>query len=157
MKIEDLVLYICKKYPIPDELSKARITKLVYLADWEYCKRTGEQLTGIQWYFHNFGPYVDDVVDAARHSKSLKVIETQNSYGDKKELICAEENSLSPTLKKEQREIIDLIMNETKTLYWNDFIKHVYSTEPIVGSNRYTYLDMKHFARQVRKGSHSAL
>ena len=45
MRLEDVILYICKKYPLPDELSKARLTKLVYLVDWETSKRTGKQLT----------------------------------------------------------------------------------------------------------------
>lgn len=151
MRIEDAILYICKKYPIPDELSKARLTKLIYLADWESCRKTKKQLTGIRWYFNNFGPYVDDVVDAAKRSKFLDVIETANFYGDRKEMICAKVNAPFPILEKEEIDILDYVIDETRRLYWNDFIKYVYNTAPIVGSDRYTHLNMEHFAKVERR------
>jgi uncharacterized protein YwgA len=151
MKIEDIVLYICKKYPIPDELSKARLTKLVYLADWESCVRSGKQLTNINWHFNNFGPYVDDVVDAARKSVHLKVITTNNFYGEKKELIRADKESPLPNIEKSQADILNFVIEETKRLYWNDFIKYVYSTPPITGSTRYTTLNLEHFAKEIHK------
>ncbi|MGZ8223771.1 MAG: Panacea domain-containing protein [Methylobacter sp.] len=151
MKIEDIVLYICKKYPIPDELSKARLTKLVYLADWESCVRSGKQLTNIEWCFHNFGPYVDDVVDAARNSYHLIVTTTNNFYGEKKELISAKKESQLPRIEKAQAEILNFIIEETKKMYWNDFIKHVYSTPPVSGSTRYTSLNLENFAKETRK------
>lgn len=151
MKIEDIVLYICKKYPIPDELSKARLTKLVYLADWEACVRLGKQLTNIEWYFHNFGPYVDDVVDTARNSDQLTVNSTNNFYGENKELISAKKESLIPSIGKNQAEILDFVIEETKKMYWNEFINHVYSTPPISGSTRHTNLNLEKFAKETRK------
>lgn len=151
MKIEDAVRYVCKKYPLPHELSKARLTKIIYLADWESCKRTGAPLTSIEWYFHNFGPYVDDVVDAARASKYLDVIESTNLYGDKKEMIVAKENSPLPILSRQESGILDEVMNATKSMYWKAFIQHVYATPPVAGSDRYTVLNMKHFAKLESK------
>lgn len=151
MQLQDAVLYLCKKYPISTELSKARLTKLMYLADWESYKRTGASLTSIDWYFHNFGPYVDDVVEAARLSPHLEVIETSNFYGEKKEIIAAKTNAPLPELEKAQSEILDSVINQTKTLFWNDFIKYVYSTPPILGSDRYTVLNMEHFAKKYRQ------
>lgn len=153
MRLEDVILYICKKYPLPDELSKARLTKLVYLVDWETSKRTGKQLTDISWYFHNFGPYVDDVIDAARKSKKLIIIDAENFYGEKKELISAKKETDLPPFEKSNSEIIDFVIDETKKLYWNDFIKHVYSTPPISGSTRYTHLNLVDFAKEARRTS----
>ena len=150
MKIEDIILYICKKYPIPDELSKARLTKLVYLADWESCIRSGKQLTHIEWYFHNFGPYVDDVVDAARKSDCLMVNTTENFYGEKKEVISAKQKVQLPSIEKANADILDFIIEETKKLYWNDFIKYVYNTPPISGSTRYTILNLVNFAKKSK-------
>jgi len=150
MKIEDIVLYICKKYPLPEELSKARLTKLVYLADWKSCEQTGKQLSNIKWYFHNFGPYVDDVVNAARRSDHLRVIETENFYGDPKELISAAKDAPFPRMEKAEIEVLDSVIEETRRLYWNDFIRHVYDTPPIAQSNRHTYLNLENFAKQAR-------
>ena len=33
-KLVDVVGYLCEHYPHKAELSKARLTKMVYLADW---------------------------------------------------------------------------------------------------------------------------
>jgi uncharacterized protein YwgA len=150
MRVDEVVLYICKKYPIPDELSKARITKLVYLADWESCLRTGEQLTNIKWYFHNFGPYVDDVVDAARKCSDLQVIETENFYGEKKEIVGLRNDARIPNLNRVDSDIIDSVIESTKRLYWNDFIEYVYNTPPVRGSDRHTDLNLVRFARNKR-------
>lgn len=150
MALQDIVLYICKHYPMPSELSKARLTKMVYLADWEHCLKTGRQLTSINWYFNNFGPYVDDVINAARTSDKLLVIETENFYGERKELIKAVENAPDPRIEEEDAEIIDAVIDKTRRLYWNDFMKLVYSTPPISGSNRYTNLNLESFARKAR-------
>ena len=62
-RIKNVTAYLCAKYPHKDELSKARVTKLVYLADWKSAQQNQKQLTKIDWYFHNYGPYVDAVVD----------------------------------------------------------------------------------------------
>lgn len=64
--ISDVLLYFINKYPYPDELSKTRITKMVYLADLYKTQVIGEQLTEIKWYFDHYGPYVSDVYDAAK-------------------------------------------------------------------------------------------
>jgi hypothetical protein len=148
MKIDELVRYICKKYPLPKELSKARITKIVYLADWEACRRQGEQLTDIKWFFHNFGPYVDDVVNSARESEYLEIVETQNFYGEKKEVIAVKDDSPMPEVDKFAAEIVLSVLEKTKNMYWNDFIAYVYSTDPIAESERYSVLNLKNFAKK---------
>jgi len=150
MKIEDLLVYICAKYPIPQELSKARLTKMVYLADWEACLRTGVQLTPIRWYFHNFGPYVDDVLEAAKISPFLEVVETENLYGEPKQLIRTRVEAAVPQIDRMAQSILDHVISETKSLYWKEFIRYVYATKPIADSTRYTELDLQRFAKQVR-------
>jgi hypothetical protein len=34
-ELKDIIAYYCKQYPHKAELSKARLTKMVYLADWK--------------------------------------------------------------------------------------------------------------------------
>ena len=45
--VKDIVAYICCKYPYSSELSNARLTKLVYLADWMSAVANDEQVTDI--------------------------------------------------------------------------------------------------------------
>ena len=139
----DISEYFCKHYPHPSELSKARLTKLVYLADWESKKRTGSQLTNIKWYFHNFGPYVDDVIDEVKKDTRFKIDETLNFYGDKKTIIgLSDQTSRGSQLSSDVKHILDDVINATRGMYWNDFIKHVYATEPVVRAVRYSFLDL---------------
>ncbi|MCT2540826.1 Panacea domain-containing protein [Sedimentimonas flavescens] len=139
----DIIAYLTDNYPIKSELSKARITKMVYLADWKSAQRNKKQLSNIRWFFHNFGPYVDDVIDTARSDPRLKVTSGTNMYGDRKESIdyigTGEEGK---KMSIDEKKILDEVISETRSLYWQEFIKLVYSTPPIKNSNRYTYLDL---------------
>lgn len=150
MTLADILIYLCARYPHPQELSKARLTKMVYLADWEACLRTGAQLTGIRWYFHNFGPYVDDVIAAAQGSPYLDVIEGENLYGEAKQTIRLSPFAIAPNIDRVTQNILDHVIAKTRNLYWPEFIKHVYSTPPIAESTRYSQLDLVRFARQGR-------
>jgi hypothetical protein len=147
MSIANILVYFCTKYPLPHELSKARLTKMVYLADWESCLRSGKQLTNIQWYFHNFGPYVEDVLIAAEQCSELDVVRTENIYGDAKQVIKARPRAATPEFSRDVANILDDVMNKTKGLYWSDFIRYVYATKPIAQSTRYTVLNLERFAR----------
>jgi hypothetical protein len=39
----DVMAYLCEHYPHKDDLSKARLTKLVYLADWKSAIERGNR------------------------------------------------------------------------------------------------------------------
>lgn len=147
--ISDVAAYFCAEYPHKSELSKTRLTKLVYLADWEAAKHLGRQITDIKWYFHNFGPYVDDVVNVVQSEERFEVLSTRNHYGDEKlEIGLKETELLSSGLTPEEIAILDSVIEKTSPMYWNAFIKHVYSTEPIEQSDRYKHLDLVAFASE---------
>ena len=46
---------------------------------------------------------------------------------------------------------IDIIIEKTQGLYWQQFINFVYSTYPIVTSERYTYLNLVQKATEYRQ------
>lgn len=150
-EISDVVAYLCKKYPHKSELSKTRVSKLVYLADWESAKKRGYQITGIQWYFDNFGPYKRDVVNAVRQDERFSLSQTKTMYGDPKLMISLSEGApYSKGLSDEDMTILDKVIKETAPLYWDQFIKHVYSTPPISHSDRYQPLDLENFLERER-------
>lgn len=80
-KLRNVLLYIVKNYPYGDDLTKTRITKLVYLIDWEYTKKYGKQMTEISWYFDHYGPYVSDVLDEADEDKTVSI---QSTFSNKR-------------------------------------------------------------------------
>ena len=141
--LNDLIKYFCSIYPHAQELSKARLTKMVYLADWENYKASRKQISNIEWYFDNFGPYVTDVIDAAYNDPDVRVVSTRTIYGTDKTLI--EYKGETPNIDEETKSILDKVIDDTKPLSWKSFIDYVYSTPPIKQSARYNYLDFAKF------------
>lgn len=141
--------YFCQNYPYRDELSNSRLTKLVYLSDWFSCLLYGKQLTEIRWVFNHYGPYVDDIIDTARQDRLFVISNSQNFYGDNKLIISCDEN-YQPMISIEEKNIIDFVIEKTKSMYFNEFIDYVYSTYPISSQQRYLNLDLVSLAREYK-------
>lgn len=145
IKIRDTLRYILKNYPYPSDLSKTRITKLVYLSDWLMVQNYHRQITDIKWYFDHYGPYVSDVLDEADDDKEIRINETESAFGSVKYIVepkRKKESLLHNSLTDDEIIIIDKVINDTKELTWNDFISYVYSTPPINKSNKYKILNL---------------
>ncbi|KTD83093.1 type II toxin-antitoxin system antitoxin SocA domain-containing protein [Legionella waltersii] len=70
-KLKDVIAYTLKNYPIKEELSNARITKIIFLADWHQAINYGRQISKIKWVFDNYGPFVWDIHDEAINNPDL--------------------------------------------------------------------------------------
>lgn len=148
-RIKDVTAYICATYPYKHELSKTRVTKLVYLSDWKSAQRNEKQLTKIKWYFHNFGPYVDAVIDSAKKDRRFEITSTSNLYGDPKVLFSIRDGEdYKKGLSASEMGLIDEVIKDTNKLYWDSFIKHVYETFPIRATNRHQDLNLVSLAQQ---------
>lgn len=142
-ELHDVMAYIIQTYPSRHELSNARLTKMVYLADWRQAISEGRQITGIRWYFDNFGPFVRDVETTALFRDDIFSIDLgSNMFGQPKKSFALRDPNYQPSLTPSERAAIDHIVGVTKPLYWKEFIKLVYSTHPIASSERYSYLDL---------------
>lgn len=149
--VDQVLRYIVKNYPIPEELTKTRTTKLVYLVDWEMARREGRQLTEIEWKFDHFGPFVSDVYDAADEDKELSIVSKTSAFGTTKYIVQAKnrrEDLDYPELDDTEKNIIDNVIDCTKNLYWNAFIEYVYDTYPIKHVTRYNNLDLVQLAKE---------
>lgn len=149
-KLQNIVAYLCSKYPHKSELSKARLTKLVYLADWFSSLVYGKPMTDIEWVFNHYGPYVDDVVDSIRNTQNFSLEIEQNGYGATKHVISFHGDKNEINLSTEECEILDVVIDKTKTLYFNDFIDYVYSTYPVKSQERYSTLNLKSLAKEYK-------
>lgn len=147
-KLRSVMRYIVKNYPYPDDLTKTRITKLVYLIDWENVKEYGSQITNIEWFFDHYGPYVSDVLDEADEDKTVSINSTISNFGTVKYIVKPKrdkEELLYDDLTDNDKDIIDRVIDRTKNFYWNEFINYVYSTDPIKNGTKYSALDLKSF------------
>ncbi len=149
--LRDVVAYICKHYPRKDELSNARVTKMVYLAEWRSAIIRGKQLTDTEWVFDHYGPFVYDIIDMAREDPAFEVVLTQNMYGAPKEILQVASNVSYPSLEEEEKNILDFVIESSSSKNWDDFIQLVYSTYPIATQERYSKLDLAELAQEYEE------
>lgn len=146
---EDLgavVSYICSTYPHLSDLSNARLTKLVYLADWRAARAGMGQLTDIDWIFNHYGPWVPDVLAAAQSREDLDVVSDVNYYGSPKVRVKPKQGAAPVALSAQTKAIIDTVVADTQKLYFGEFIEYVYATTPVRQSPRGSQLDLEAFA-----------
>jgi hypothetical protein len=147
-KLHDVMAYLCAKYPYADDLSKARLTKLVYLSDWRMAIEHGRQITSISWLYNHYGPYVHDVERLALESPDFKIHGDVNMFGSPKETIGVVEGVSWPSLSEDEQTVLDFVIAQTWSLSFADFLNLVYSTYPVVKSKQYAHLDLVTIARR---------
>ena len=149
--LQSIIAYLCHYYPHSGELSKARVTKLVYLADWFSALLLERQMTNTRWLFNHYGPYVDDVIDSVRNCHECAILNQENFYGDSKQVIVFRGDPRQISLETEDSQILDWIINKTQSMYFNEFIDFVYSTYPVTNTERYSSFDLVSLAREYRQ------
>ena len=151
-KLESILVYIYSKYPNPLELSKARLVKIIYLADWKNVLVNNSQISETKWYFNHYGPFVKEIIDDIRSSEFFEIYSTKNSHGLDKELIRLKSNISIKSVQLTDKEIstIDFVINITSKLYWDDFIRLVYSTYPIMKMPKLSYLNLIELASDYK-------
>ena len=149
--ISNIIKYLLKEYPHKSELSASRLTKMIYLMDWKNSVDNRSQITNAKWHFDHYGPYVDDFVNIAKEDSDILVKKTSNFYGGKKQLfLLSEKFDGKIDITPEQKKIADFVIDATKQKNYEDFIKLIYSTFPIISNNRYSDLDLVEMADKYR-------
>jgi len=140
--LREIMGYFAKHYPHRQELSKARLTKMIYLADWKSALESGHQMSDISWRFNHYGPYVDDVHQLALIDPAFDVKADYTMFGNRKERIELVDPNFTPSVTADEARILDHVIEETRSLTWEAFIKLVYSTFPVVTGTRGGKLDL---------------
>ncbi|WP_299948417.1 Panacea domain-containing protein [uncultured Microbulbifer sp.] len=150
-KISSLIKYLLKNYPNKSELSASRLTKMLYLADWKSAIENSKQLTDAEWHFNHYGPYVDDFIKIAANDDEIKVFSTQTMFGAHKQQVeLREGSSREIEIQESEKKILDFVIDSTRSKNYEEFIKLVYSTYPVVSSSRYNDLDLVKMAQEYR-------
>lgn len=148
-ELKDVIAYLMRDYPNPDALANARVTKMVYLADWKAALDHGEQLTRIRWFFDNFGPYVHDVRNVvAKHSELFRIEQRPTDLGGQKNVFVLRDPTYDPQLSSRDKAILNHVRSKTESLSFDSFVKLVYSTYPVMKSDRYEFLNLAKLAQQ---------
>lgn len=148
-----IMAYICKCYPLRDELSKARLNKMIYLADWKFAIENQSQISNIDWVYNNYGPYVDDIEYVAKTDDWFEMINTCNCYGNKKTIIGLTRDILDEELQlyETEKNCLNHVIQTTRSLNWTSFINLVYSTYPIISSTKKDNLNLVQIALQYNR------
>jgi hypothetical protein len=147
----DILAYLVEAYPNKGDLANARVTKMVYLSDWKHALEHGRQLSDIAWYFDNYGPFVWDVKETAQaHPDLFRLVRGETFSGAGKLLIVRTDREYEPKLAPAERRSIDYVIQATKNLPFLRFVNLVYSTYPILTSDRYSPLDLPALAREYK-------
>lgn len=151
-ELKHVMAWIMKNYPHDHEMSNARLTKMVYLCDWHHTVYAKSRMTKIKWYFDNHGPFVWDIKDeAAERRKWFRIVNTVNMYGGRKALVeLVKKDYDGKDLLASEKNSIKTVIESTKPLFWDDFITYVYSTYPILNSEKYSYLELESLAETFR-------
>jgi hypothetical protein len=150
-KLRDAMVYICLNYPHKDDLSKTRLTKMIYLCDWRSSILHGTQITDVVWKFNHYGPYVEDIILLAEKEKDFSIEVSMNIYGNVKEIIKVNPKVLIGKIKDSEKKVMDYVIEKTAPMYWNEFIKLVYSTYPILSRERCKTLNLPMIATEYKK------
>jgi hypothetical protein len=125
---------------------------MVYLADWRHSIKEGEQVSDIEWEYNDYGPFVWDVINEAKENRNLfEVKKTTNYLGKRKTKVEKRNQVYIPKLNKGEKETIDHVIEETDSMNWEEFMKLVYSTYPVVSEDQYSKLDLPDLAREYKK------
>jgi hypothetical protein len=150
-KISNLIKYLLKNYPYKTDLSASRLTKILYLADWKSAIEESRQLTDAQWHFNHYGPYVDNFVNIAKNDDDIKVERTRTIFGGHKQQIeLSSDFNGDIDIDESEKKFLDFVILSTKEKNYEDFIKLVYSTYPVVSNSKYTDLDLVKLANEYK-------
>lgn len=132
----ELFKIILSIYPQSKELTRDRLVKLTYLADWRSAITYKKQITSVRWYINNYGPYIEDMYKILAEEKfdiNKEIKQRKNEKYD---------------YDKEINLVVNFIINKTQDLDSNAFSNLVFSTFPLATSPKYCYIDLIDKANQ---------
>jgi hypothetical protein len=145
-----LLAYLCQAYPRPHELSVSRLMKLLYLAEWKTAIRDHRRLTQLRWRFDGMGPHADDVVTLLVEHDLFR-IRRRPAAGGLLDVVELRPDSVSLPPAGNDRIILDFVVDSVRDLEWQDLLRLVYSTYPILSSERYSELDLVALAKEYEQ------
>ena len=84
------------------------------------------------------------MLDEADKDKTISIKKTKSNFGTVKYMVIPKftKNDIVYSLTADEIKIINDVIEKTKLLSWNQFIRYVYDTSPIKNSKKYEKLDL---------------
>lgn len=150
-KLESIVGYLATT-PSKYDLSKCRLEKLLFLADWCCALVYQKQFSGVQWIFEAGSPQIKgDLKDWFRSHKftfltNPSVFGTTDNYvfqyaGDEQ----------FPLLSGNDKALLDKVISVTEEKNFRELIAYINTTYPMNTPVRYTEIDLGGLAVEYRE------
>lgn len=132
----DVVAYLRDHHPRPGELSRVRLLRMAYLADWKSAIERGNQLIGVAWTFEEEGPYCP---------KAGRAVHLELSGEGRS-------GSGYPSLTEEDGRLLDFVVRSAEGKGYAELERLVYSTYPIATyPRRGSHLDLVALAKEYAR------
>ncbi|NES65430.1 MAG: SocA family protein [Okeania sp. SIO2D1] len=128
--LEQLIKYFV--YETKGHITKTQLVKFLYLADLYSVKWTGKQLTKLDWYFYNHGPWHEDIDMALKRMNGKEICQEE---GQVKFIKPGAEAGKTEDLKlpKSLMLMLDNIRREwAGSDKLNQLLDYVYNTAPML-------------------------
>ena len=150
--IRHVLRYYIQHYPY-DDLSRTRLTKMVYLADWYACQEYHRSITAAPWIFSHYGPYSEVIAQEITRDKIGLIKKSGDPmYGPGREIIEPGRAAVV-SLSARAQSILQRVLNETMNMSWHELVLCVYHTYPLRTQPRYARLNLKTLAAKEQKVS----
>ena len=139
----ELAAYLLTKTP---SLSRSELAKLVFLTDYNYCKKTGNIYSGISWFYDSYGPFTTDTEDSLLNYGYAIKINDKNKHGNS----TTRYKLLIPVndLPSEIQYIVDSLLSIHRNMSYRQFIEFVYNTYPVKKSIKKQSIDLVSLVNQ---------
>lgn len=142
---EQIIAYIVEK--LSGKVTKTQLLKLIYLADFESVKYSGNQLSEIKWFYHHYGPYdksLDKRLQLLEKEKFIKV-EQKNKKSHPDEIYFvyqATDKRINNDFSPVQKDILETIINQFGSFTLSSLLDYVYHTSPMQGAVKGRIIDL---------------
>lgn len=151
--VVDIVFELIRKYPHKEYCSRARIQRLVFLADWWMLLHRQRRLIDLNWVFDNRrGPVNVELVATIERATSIFAYQDEINIetGRVRRLFRIVNEKYTPNLDADAADAIDTVVSVTQEMPWVEFNSFVHSTYPLMNGQRNSVLDMKNLVEAYK-------
>ena len=144
--VERLILYVVQRIRDEDAFpSRTKLLKILYLIDVEYFRKHRMTLSGWEWVYYHFGPYVHAYPQLLERLSISDLQETEDRTADGKSFYgyrVTDHQDISDVVSPSDQVTMDEIIQRWALEDLNLLLNHVYfRTEPMMGAKPGDVLD----------------
>ena len=155
-EILDIFVYLWSKYEKGkrrSHFSVSRATKMVFLVDWFYSRFNEDnwrQATAIEWYYHQYGPYVN-LTQVVKEKFKIASDLQRNLFSLRRDIETDGFVNLNENIKRMCKQVI----SKTQSLSYLGFINYVYRTPAVKLSEKFTIIQIPVIAKRMYENQQS--